>query len=439
MKRAGQPACAAGRAAERGPDSGSVLQVCISNFAMLREVYGAGAVDELSATLAHRLEAVLADAEMRGSIGGDPERLQASLPPQPLLRDRLPPIIDRILLGLGSQPVIVQGTPLLAAISVTVEPDAAAPRSPALPACLGDWRTKADMRIAVATFEAIAEGRLYFLFQSIAAARDPARRLYQECFTRIVDRTTEEELQTPRGFIPALERLGLTRRFDRAVIEGGIEFLRASPAARIGCNISALSAVDDAWWAPVLDQLAAAPDVAERLVIELTETTPRGDIAPILDVVRAFRRAGCRIAIDNFGAGFSGLRFAVAAAPDIIKIDACYVREQAADAFGSTYLLHLVGLASCLATDVVVVGIENDGDLARAREAAADWVQGRHVAPAALSRSAVSSGWQPAFDEAAIAAVAVRERTARWARHPRTADEQPWPTGGGSDAGGVAE
>ncbi len=62
--------------------------------------------------------------------------------------------------------------------------------------------------------------------------------------------------------------------------------LFANPTARVGCNISALSAVDDAWWTPVLDRLAATPELASRLVIEITETAPRGDIDPILGFVR---------------------------------------------------------------------------------------------------------------------------------------------------------
>ncbi len=415
----------------------------IVNAPLLRGGYGDEVAAAFGLALAQRIETALAEVGAVATVDDDADRIWVGFPPDSSVRDRLPAIVDELLLLLGSAPVVIDGTPLLAAVSVSVETAESEPRRPAPATAAGDWRTKADMRVAVATFEAIAQGRLYFLFQSITGLPDPGLTLYQECFTRIVDRTTDEELQTPRGFIPALERLGLTRRFDRAVIEGGIAFLRANPTARIGCNISALSAIDDAWWTPVLDRLAAAPDVASRLVIELTETAPRGDIAPILEVVRAFRRAGCRIAIDNFGAGFSGLRFAVAAAPDIIKIDACYVREQAAEAFGETYLGHLVGLAGCLATDVVVVGIENDADLARAREAAAEWVQGRHVAPASLSRTAMASSWTPAAAGGraprpgpSIASAAVRERTAQWARRSRTADEQPWSGGAALGAPG---
>lgn len=425
------------------PSSGSGfgLRIRIDNGTMLREAYGAEVASAFLDTLARRADSVLVGAGVLVPIAQDPGQFWIGLPPGGALRDRLPLLVDALLLALGAEPVVVAGTPLLAAVSVSVEPAASPASRPAPSAGLGDWRTKEDMRVAVATFEAISQGRLYFLFQSIAAALDPGCTLYQEAFTRIVDRTTDEEFQTPRGFIPALERLGLTRRFDRAVLEGGIDYLRANPTARIGCNISSLSAVDDTWWTPVLDRLAAAPDVASRLVVELTETTPRGDIAPILEVVRAFRRAGCRIAIDNFGAGFSGLRFAVAAAPDVIKVDACYVREQAAEAFGSTYLGHLVGLAACLATDVVVVGIESDPDLQRARDAAAAWVQGRHVAPATLSRVAVSAGRPPPAHEAgARISTAVRERAAQWAQRARTADEQPWSSGGTSARpGGVAE
>lgn len=437
--RRAEPAASGHRAA---PSSGSGLglRIRIDNGTMLRDAYGHEAGSAFLATLTRRIEDLLVGAGVLVPIADDPDQFWVGLPPDGAPRDRLPLLVDALLLTLGAEPVVVAGTPLLAAVSISVEPAASPAPRPSVAPGAGDWRTKEDMRVAVATFEAIAQGRLYFLFQSIAAAEDAGCTLYQEAFTRIVDRTTDEEFQTPRGFIPALERLGLTRRFDRAVIEGGIDYLLANPTARIGCNISSLSAVDDAWWAPVLDRLAAAPDVASRLVIELTETTPRGDIGPILEVVRAFRRAGCRIAIDNFGAGFSGLRFAVAAAPDVIKIDACYVREQAAEAFGSTYLGHLVGLAACLAADVVVVGIESEADLGRAREAVAAWVQGRHVAPASLSRVAVSAGrLARTHDAGDRSSSAVRERAAQWAQRARTADEQPWSAATAAGSSGAAE
>ena len=381
---------ATGHSGSSAPDRELALRIFIDNYSLLREVYGDGFAEAVRGHLADRLAVLLAAAGLAAEVGSEPEAICAALRPDAASADLLPPIADGALLSLSSDPVIVEGVAVVAALSMAIEEAGGATRRQQKPTLSDDGRTKADMAVAVATLEAVAAERLYFLFQSIAGAADPGQSLYQECFARIVDRTTDDELQTPRGFMPALERLGLTRCFDRAVVEGGLGFLAANPTARVGCNISALSAIDDIWWTPVLERLAATPDLASRLVIEITETAPRGDIDPILGFVRAFRRVGCRIAIDNFGAGFSSLRFAVAAAPDIIKIDACYVREQAADAFGSTYLGHLVGLARCLATEVVVVGIENDSDLRRAQAAAANWVQGRHVAPASLFRGAVS-------------------------------------------------
>ncbi len=373
--------------AVRRPACGVAVQVAVDNFSALSDAYGAAATVTIWAELEQRLGEAIAGLGLAAELRAEPPVFHIGLLlPQPAPVD-IAAVVDAALIALGSRPIEVADELVMVAVSARVHPATATDLQTAPPS---DGRLRDDMAVAAATFRAIAEGRLYFLFQSIAGAADADQALYQECFARLVDGTAEDELHTPRGFMPALERLGLTRRFDRAVVEGGLEYLRANPTARVGCNISSLSAVADAWWTPVLDRLAAAPELAERLVIEITETAPRGDIEPILGFVRAFRRAGCRIAIDNFGAGFSGLRFAVAAAPDIIKIDACYVREQAAHAFGPAYLGHLVGLARCLATEVVVVGIENDSDLTRARTASADWVQGRHVAPASLFRTAVS-------------------------------------------------
>jgi EAL domain-containing protein (putative c-di-GMP-specific phosphodiesterase class I) len=103
------------------------------------------------------------------------------------------------------------------------------------------------------------------------------------------------------------------------------------------------------------------------------------DSREALDFVNAFRATGCRIALDDFGAGLSLIAFARSARPDIIKIDAVFVRDAAEFNVDRETLASLIALSACLAAQVVIEGIEDEAGLATAHAAGAKWLQGYYL------------------------------------------------------------
>ena len=126
---------------------------------------------------------------------------------------------------------------------------------------------------------------------------------------------------SPGQFVPALERLGLTRLFDVAVMRDVLERLRSSPEICLGCKVSALSAVNDLWWQDVQQMLLLDPGLASRLVIEVTETVGFPNAPRAQAFIESFRRMGCSTATDNFGAGCNSSPTMMRTKPDPIKID----------------------------------------------------------------------------------------------------------------------
>ena len=111
---------------------------------------------------------------------------------------------------------------------------------------------------------------------------------------------------------------------DHAVMTAVVNRFETDPTAKLGCNLLALSFVSDAWWESLLERLAAQPDVAARLTVEFTETAPLSDLDAASAFVRRIQSLGCRIALDDFGAGNSSLAFARAIRPQVIKIDSSW-------------------------------------------------------------------------------------------------------------------
>lgn len=176
--------------------------------------------------------------------------------------------------------------------------------------------------------------------------RNGSRSAGKPC-SRVTAASGEPPLPT-QELILALERLGLVRLLDRCVLGTVLDRLNAEPTLRLACNLSRQSAAMDAWWEAVCRWLAARPQVARRLTLELTETAV-GERVATREFIRRLREHGVRIAIDDFGAAHNNLDFVLDARPDVIKIDCRYTREARRSAKGAEVLRHLLALCRELA------------------------------------------------------------------------------------------
>jgi EAL domain-containing protein (putative c-di-GMP-specific phosphodiesterase class I) len=251
-------------------------------------------------------------------------------------------------------------------------------------ALLGDRAREcwlADMQIAAIVYEAIHEKRLYLVYQPIAGILGNEALLYSECLSRILGQNGDGDLVSPGVFIPALERLGLTRLFDAYVVREVIRLLEDDQEAYLGCNVSALSAVGDLWWQDIQQKLATDPAVAVRFVVEVTETASFSGLDEAKSFIENMRLFGCMVALDDFGVGNNSLRVATVVKPDIIKIDASLTGAVAERDFGKEFLPSLVRLSSCLARHVIVEGVACAEDFERSIAAGAEWFQGYYIQP----------------------------------------------------------
>lgn len=221
-----------------------------------------------------------------------------------------------------------------------------------------------DLRLARRFQAALARGRVRLDWQAVRHAGHPEwEPLYRETLLRVTAASGEPPLPT-QELILALERLGLIRLLDRCVLGTVLDRLNAEPTLRLACNLSRQSAAMDAWWEAVCRWLAARPQVARRLTLELTETAV-GERVATREFIRRLREHGVRIAIDDFGAAHNNLDFVLDARPDVIKIDCRYTREARRSAKGAEVLRHLLALCRELAPCVVLEGLEEDDAFAR--------------------------------------------------------------------------
>lgn len=115
---------------------------------------------------------------------------------------------------------------------------------------------------------------------------------------------------------------------------------------------------------------------ADRLVFELTENEEVTDYAHLENIFRVYRAHSFRTAIDDFGAGFSGLGLLARFPADVVKIDMSLVRGLDTDARRHAIVGGIVGICRALATGVVAEGVETAAELAALRALGVGLFQG---------------------------------------------------------------
>jgi EAL domain-containing protein (putative c-di-GMP-specific phosphodiesterase class I) len=247
-------------------------------------------------------------------------------------------------------------------------------------------RQRRDAALEETLRAALGQQRLLFAFQPVVCASS-SRTDYFECLLRMRD---DEGGLVPCGeFIVAAEEAGLIGLIDRYVLNRAFGELASHPSVRLGFNVSARTAYDRPWLRSLIALLRPHPECAARLVIEITETAAL-DIGELAHFVDALHCAGCRVALDDFGAGHTSLRHLQALDVDIIKIDGSFVRSLPARRENRIILRHLLDLTRDFGFGTVAECVETAEEASLLREAGVGYLQGYH-----LGRPTIERPWLP--------------------------------------------
>jgi EAL domain-containing protein (putative c-di-GMP-specific phosphodiesterase class I) len=305
--------------------------------------------------------------------------------------------LEKLLAVVGEEPIRAEGTAVLAQLHAdwievrapaqlgaseielmlwTAQPFPDSPESRS-----DGWRQlyRADMDVAVRVSEALQAERLAFSWRPVVDAYASATAFYREGRPRIAPHPGQPASLTPEVFMPCLQRLGLARVFDRLVVRRIVDALRHQPSACMGVSIFAQSARLDHWWASLMSTLQSEPALACRLTVEISDGMAFSNLESVRDFCARLRSFGCRIAIKDFGAGTGNLAAVQACRPDIVKLDASFLRRARESEFGRACLRDMLTLCGHLASHIVVDGVEREEDVHAALDAGAHWLQGYYL------------------------------------------------------------
>jgi EAL domain-containing protein (putative c-di-GMP-specific phosphodiesterase class I) len=216
-------------------------------------------------------------------------------------------------------------------------------------------------------------------FQPLLKLSDPYATLDFEVLLRAND---------PSGMpIPAYriinsaEKAGYMQRVDLWVLESTLRFMEAHPqemgSTGLACvNLSGASLNDESFVANVGACLRNYPGVAKRICFEITEAVALHDLANTRRWIDQQRNEGAKVALDDFGAGYSSFAYLRELPADALKIDGAFVRSMARHPANQSIVQVIIDLAHNLGMSTVAECVEDLETMSMLWELGADYVQG---------------------------------------------------------------
>ncbi len=232
-------------------------------------------------------------------------------------------------------------------------------------------------RIGVADeiMSALDEGRMRLVLQPIINSHTREPDLY-ECLLRMERR--DGSIASAGEFIPFAEQFGLLRLIDKRTLELSVALLRRHPKLSLSVNVSSRTAADRDWLTTLQELTDNDRSLTKRLVLEITETHVIDDIDQAVAFVDTLREMGCRVAIDDFGAGYTSFKNLKHLPVDMVKIDGAFVKNLAIDSSDKIFIKTMVELAETFGMETVAewVGDEESADILQ--KAGITYLQGFH-------------------------------------------------------------
>ncbi|MGO8693266.1 MAG: GGDEF domain-containing protein [Rectinemataceae bacterium] len=150
----------------------------------------------------------------------------------------------------------------------------------------------------------------------------------------------------------------------------------------------------------ILDMAREAGLPASRIVFELSELHEPGHETHFERAIASFRGMGFRIALDDFGSGYAGLKLLHRAEPDIVKIDRYFVGGSALDPRKVAFLEKIVGMAHLMGVTVVAEGVETTEELRICADSGCDMIQGFYIARPSLDLRSLEHSYDAKTREA---------------------------------------
>ncbi|MBW3549383.1 MAG: EAL domain-containing protein [Proteobacteria bacterium] len=240
-------------------------------------------------------------------------------------------------------------------------------------------RRQSEMEWANRLRWAVDERRLLLKYQEVFPLGPLAAGPHIELLLRFRDE--QGKLVVPGAFMPAAERYGLMPMIDRWVIETALaNFDQLHPSGAglqlATINLSGASIEDESFALLILQWIERYGIAPERVCFEITETVAVRNLSQVTRFIQHLRSAGCRIALDDFGAGMSSFGYLKNLPVDIIKIDGSFIRDLMSDPMSEAIVRAVTDIGHQRGLQVIAEWVTSEEIVGALVELGVDFAQG---------------------------------------------------------------
>jgi diguanylate cyclase (GGDEF)-like protein/PAS domain S-box-containing protein len=380
----------------------SLAYIDLDRFKLINDLFGHAAGDEVLKQVCERMELMLASGQRIGRVGGDEFVIVMPDTAIPLASLICRGIVDRIggtPYRVGDKAFHVRGSVGLIEVSPGMAMKDAV--STADRACreakdghsdglvvykrgsTAFQEREAELNLVAQLSGPNATEGMFLEMQPIMSLSAPHESLNFEVLLRMRD---AEGRVAPAGpLIAAAEKSGRAGVIDRWVLSTTLAWIEDNVASlsntRFVCmNLSGASLNDERFVADSLEILARYTHIASRLCMEITESVALHDLdntRRFIDQVRAF---GVKVALDDFGAGYTSFSYLKELPADVLKIDGNFIVNINAHPANVAIVEAIVNLAANLGMKTIAEWAEDAATIRTLAEIGVDYVQGYAIA-----------------------------------------------------------
>ncbi len=373
--------------------SGAYLAIGIDKLSIVNDAYGHKAADAVIVAASQRIERCLRVSDYIGRIGGDRfGAILSSCEPGSIVVTA-----EKILESFRSSAIETPSGPIHVTVTVggvafpgfiQTAHDAMTAAESALQEGKQNGRNcyvesliseeqrlsqRKNIDIGEQIMKALADDRLVFAYQPVVDSQTHEIKYY-ETLLRMLGKNGD--VIAAGVFVPIAEKLGLMRQLDRRALDLAVKDLRDFPDAILALNISSLTVTDQSWLRALVSELKVTPEIASRLIVEITETAALEDFDVSARFVAQIRELGCKVALDDFGSGFTSFRHLKSLTVDVVKIDGAFVKDVANNSENQLFIRTLLGLAEGFGLETVAECVETADEARILKNEGANYLQG---------------------------------------------------------------
>jgi len=397
----------------------------LDRFKLINDLFGHVAGDMVLRQVCERINRILTGGQVIGRVGGD----EFVIIFQGRAIESAAELCRHIILGVSSEPFVIGEQAFQVKCSIgLVEIAAGTKEDDALSladrACreaksgpmshlviyqqdMSVFTERAEELRLIQRLDMPQPEGLFLMMQPIMSLRDPYGSLNFEVLVRM--RNPDDSIVPASKIITAAERNGRIATIDKWVLTTTLEWLSTNAGHLVNTNyvsvnLSGGSLNDEKFIEEAFSILARYGSTAKLLCIEITESVALQDLNNTRHFIDGIRKYGARLALDDFGAGYTSFSYLRSLPADSIKIDGAYVKDLLAHPANQAIVQAIVELTLNLGMKSIAEWAEDVATLEALAEMGVDYVQGYVVSrPLAPERILLASSAADCIEDPATA------------------------------------